>query len=104
MAAGRKNTDSETDKEVEKHLKSARRSVQAAMDVVRSGQEKGFRSRRAQRDLQELEMRMRQVSSVTNPYDSDVDLMPEERLTDIRRRERMERHEKRRAATEVMDG
>lgn len=102
MARGRTN---DTDREVEQHLQSARRSVRSAMDAIRGSAERGFRVRRAERDLLELEDRMRNVGSVVNPYGSDLDLAPEESRADILRQRREERREaKRKEAPGVTDG
>lgn len=75
------------------------------MDAIRGSAERGFRVRRAERDLLELEDRMRNVGSVVNPYGSDLDLAPEESRADILRQRREERREaKRKEAPGVTDG
>jgi len=91
------NPTNDTDRQIQWHLQSARRSVRAALEILRSSEEKGFRARRAARDLVGLEAQLSRVSSTANPYNYDPDLMSEEQIAELSR----QRREERRAAREA---
>ena len=91
------NDANDTDRQIQEHLSSARRSVREALDVLRASDERGFRSRRTARDLRSLEAQLDRVSHVANPYAHDPDLMSEEQLAELSR----QRREERRAAREA---
>jgi hypothetical protein len=76
---------------VAEHLARATRAVQDAMDAVRSGSERGFRPRRVERELQGILGAMRHIASVGPTDGGDIDLMPEDDIAEMRRKERAER-------------
>ena len=96
----------ETDRQIQEHLQNARRSVRAALEVLRSSEERGFQARRTARDLRGLENQLGRVSSTANPYANDPDLMSEEQLAELSRQRREERRAAREAkmAAGVTDG
>lgn len=100
----RHSNSNDTDRQIQQHLSSARRSVRAALEVLRSSEEKGHRARRAARDLMGLENQLTSVSSTANPYASDPDLMSEDRRAELYREQREERRAARAAKLEAAAG
>jgi hypothetical protein len=89
--------------EVVRHLQAASRSVRDALDAVQGGSEMGFRPRRVERELLGIIGALRHVGSVGPIHGGDIDLMPEDDIAEMRRKEREDRRV-RRETREVTDG